>query len=54
MHLELGNEGSPSTVLREISLLQEMQHPNIVKLEKYCIDAKTIHLVFEYVDRDLG
>jgi hypothetical protein len=31
-----------------------MIYLSISRLEKYCIDSKTIHLVFEYVDRDLG
>ena len=31
IRLELEDEGMPSTALREISLLKELQHPNIVK-----------------------
>ena len=29
--LENENEGIPSTAIREISLLKELQHPNIVR-----------------------
>lgn len=31
--LELEDEGVPSTAIREISLLKELQHPYIVRLE---------------------
>lgn len=36
IRLEQEDEGVPSTAIREISLLKEMQHGNIVR---YCIDA---------------
>lgn len=32
MKLQIGNEGMPSTVIREISILREISHPNIVQL----------------------
>jgi hypothetical protein len=31
IRLEMEDEGIPSTALREISLLQELRHPNIVE-----------------------
>jgi serine/threonine protein kinase len=31
IRLEVEDEGVPSTALREISLLRELDHPNIVK-----------------------
>lgn len=31
IRLESEDEGVPSTALREISLLKELEHPNIVK-----------------------
>lgn len=31
IRLEVEDEGVPSTALREISLLRELEHPNIVK-----------------------
>lgn len=33
IRLEVEDEGIPSTALREISLLRELRHPNIVELK---------------------
>lgn len=33
IRLEMEDEGIPSTAIREISLLKELQHPYIVRLE---------------------
>ena len=33
IRLESEDEGVPSTAIREISLLKELQHPNIVGLQ---------------------
>lgn len=32
MNNEIEDEGIPSTTIREISLLRELNHPNVVKL----------------------
>lgn len=43
----------PSTALREISLLKELDHPNIVKLKDVEHSDGKLHLVFEWLDKDL-
>ncbi|URD80615.1 Cell division control protein 2 [Musa troglodytarum] len=66
IRLENEDEGVPSTAIREISLLKEMQHSNIVRslfafliyqlaalLQDVVHSEKRIYLVFEYLDLDL-
>jgi len=53
IRLETDDEGVPSTAIREISLLKELDHPNIVALlDVVHADAK-LFMVFEYLDKDL-
>lgn len=53
VRLDRTEEGIPQTALREVSILQEVHHPNIVNLhDVICSDGK-LYLVFEYVDMDL-
>ena len=50
------DDGVPSTALREISLLKELAHPNIVRLldvEHAQTPQLRLYLVFEWVDQDL-
>ena len=49
IRLELEDEGMPSTALREISLLKELQHPNIVRLYDVVHTERKLTLVFECV-----
>lgn len=51
--LEPDEEGVPSTAIREISLLKELCHPNVVRLLDVVCQEKRLHLVFEYLDKDL-
>ncbi|EZG78389.1 cyclin-dependent serine/threonine protein kinase [Gregarina niphandrodes] len=54
--IRLENEigGIPSTAIREIALLKELQHhPNIVRLHDVLHTDRRLFLVFEYLDRDL-
>ncbi|XP_047251314.1 cell division control protein 2 homolog A isoform X3 [Capsicum annuum] len=53
IRLEQEDEGVPSTAIREISLLKEMQHANIVRLQDVVHSEKRLYLVFEYLDLDL-
>jgi cyclin-dependent kinase len=54
IRLEAEDEGVPSTAIREISLLKEMQDPNIVRLLNIVhADGHKLYLVFEYLDLDL-
>merc|ERR1712137_712740 len=41
------------TAIREISLLKELDHPNIVRLSDVVHTEKKLTLVFEYLDQDL-
>jgi cyclin-dependent kinase 2 len=53
IRLEHEDEGIPSTSIREISLLKELNHPNIVRLHDVIHSNKQLYLVFEYLDEDL-
>lgn len=53
IRLDHEDEGIPSTAVREISLLKELQHPNIVCLKDIVSTESKLQLVFEYVDCDL-
>ncbi|KAJ1933958.1 Cyclin-dependent kinase catalytic subunit [Linderina macrospora] len=53
IRLEGDDEGVPSTAIREISLLKELQHENIVRLLDIVYDNAKLYLVFEFLDLDL-
>ena len=53
IRLENEDEGSPSTSIREISILKQLRHPNIVYLIDLIHGEKKLYLVFEYMDHDL-
>ncbi|KAG5176392.1 kinase-like domain-containing protein [Tribonema minus] len=53
IRLEAEDEGIPSTAIREISLLKQLQHPNIVRLYDVVHTERKLTLVFEYLDQDL-
>jgi len=53
IRLETESEGVPSTAIREISLLKELDHPAIVQLLDVVHADQKLYLVFEYLDKDL-
>jgi serine/threonine protein kinase len=53
IRLEHADEGIPSTAIREIALLQELSHPNIVQLKDIVHGENKLYLVFEYFNLDL-
>lgn len=53
IRLESEEEGVPCTAIREISLLKELRHQNIVRLIDVIHSEKKLTLVFEYLELDL-
>eukprot|EP00128_Syssomonas_multiformis_P006224 Colp12_sorted_trinity150504_noHs@6808 len=53
IRLDSEEEGVPCTAIREISLLKELKHVNIVRLHDVLHTEKKLTLVFEYCDQDL-
>ncbi|XP_051967661.1 cyclin-dependent kinase 2 isoform X2 [Xyrauchen texanus] len=53
IRLDTETEGVPSTAIREISLLKELNHPNIVKLRDVIHTENKLYLVFEFLHQDL-
>lgn len=53
IRLESEDEGIPSTAVREVSLLKDLVHPNVVNLQNVVYAENKLYLVFEYLDQDL-
>ncbi|TGZ56404.1 Cell division protein kinase 2 [Temnothorax longispinosus] len=53
IRLETEREGVPSTAIREISLLKDLAHPNIIQLFDVVDGDKHLYLVFEFLQQDL-
>lgn len=53
IRLDNESDGVPSTAIREIALLKELNHPNVVHLIDVIICDKSLFLVFEYLTQDL-
>ena len=51
--LDAEDEGIPPTALREITLLKNLVHENVVCLKDVVMDAQRLYLVFELADSDL-
>jgi serine/threonine protein kinase len=46
-------EGVPGTAIREVSLLKECDHPNVIKLHEVVSNPSALYLVFDFLDMDL-
>nr|XP_012154364.1 PREDICTED: cyclin-dependent-like kinase 5 isoform X2 [Megachile rotundata] len=53
VRLDEDDEGVPSSALREICLLKELKHKNIVRLYDVLHSDRKLILVFEHCDQDL-
>ena len=53
IRLENETEGVPSTAIREISILKELEHPGVVQLLDVIHQEQKIFMVFEYLDKVL-
>lgn len=53
IRLETESEGVPSTAIREITLLKELEHPNVVQLLDVVHADDKLYMVFEYLTMDL-
>ncbi|KAK2461713.1 hypothetical protein APHAL10511_006176 [Amanita phalloides] len=52
IHLD-AEEGTPSTAIREISLMKELKHVNVVRLHDVIHTEAKLILIFEYCEQDL-
>eukprot|EP01062_Namystynia_karyoxenos_P025406 TRINITY_DN1999_c0_g2_i1.p2 TRINITY_DN1999_c0_g2~~TRINITY_DN1999_c0_g2_i1.p2 ORF type:complete len:363 (+),score=140.34 TRINITY_DN1999_c0_g2_i1:116-1090(+) len=53
IRLEHEDEGVPSTAIREMAVLRDLEHPNIVRLMDVVSSQNKLTLIFEYLDMDL-
>ena len=53
MRLDAHDEGVPVTTLREVALLKDLQHPNIVLLREVIPEPPKLYLVFDHMEHDL-
>lgn len=53
IRIQYEEEGVPSTAIREVSLLKECDHPNVIRLYDVFSMPSALFLVFEFLDMDL-
>lgn len=53
IRIQYEEEGVPSTAIREVSLLKECDHPNVIRLHEVFSQPNALYLVFEFLDMDL-
>ncbi|GAA5841286.1 hypothetical protein JCM3766R1_005015 [Sporobolomyces carnicolor] len=53
IRMEAEKDGFPVTAVREIKLLQNLRHPNVVDLSEMLVSKGHVYMVMEYMDHDL-
>lgn len=53
IRMESERDGFPVTAMREIKLLQSLDHPNVIRLYEMLVSHGSVFMVFEYMDHDL-
>ncbi|GAA5960624.1 hypothetical protein JCM3765_005880 [Sporobolomyces pararoseus] len=53
IRMEAEKDGFPITAVREIKLLQNLRHPNVVDLSEMLVSKGHVYMVMEYMDHDL-
>lgn len=53
IRMEGERDGFPVTAIREIKLLQSLNHNNVVKLQEVMVERNDCFMVFEYLSHDL-
>lgn len=53
IRLDNESEGVPSTAIREISLLKDLNHPAIIQLYDVIVADSSLYMVFELLNMDL-
>ncbi|ORY78943.1 kinase-like domain-containing protein [Protomyces lactucae-debilis] len=53
IRMEQERDGFPITSMREIKLLQRLEHPGVVTLLEMMIEKGSVYVVFEYMEHDL-
>jgi len=46
-------EGLPITSIREILILKDCSHPNIIEMRDICITDTALYVVFEHVEQEI-
>ena len=53
-HIDNRNDGIPSTTIREIAILMELEHQNIVMLEDTVMHDNDIYFIQEFCNIDMS
>ncbi|CAK0738795.1 hypothetical protein CVIRNUC_001094 [Coccomyxa viridis] len=53
LRMDREEDGVPSHIIREVAVLKELDHPNIVRLRDVLWDHTQLYLIMDYVEQDL-